>query len=209
MAENTHRAPADVSTPTPEELGNLAKLSFHDSKGNSIDFGSIIRDQKTIVVFIRCHFFCGSCQQYVMQLAGVSQESLQQAGVHLVVIGCGDWQPIQNYCETTGYKGEMYADPSRALYKALGLVESLEVTPAGQQRKSYLTKSILSNALQSIWQGPLKNPSHIGKQGKLSQLGGDFVFGPGETCSFASRMHHTEDHIEVADLMRAAGVNHP
>lgn len=41
--------------------------------------------------------------------------------------------------------------------------------------------------------GPLKNPSLIGKQGKLSQLGGDFIFGPGNTCSFASRMRHTED----------------
>ena len=27
--------------------------------------------------------------------------------------------------------------------------------------------------------GPIKNPSHFGKQGNLSQLGGDFVFGPG------------------------------
>lgn len=36
-------------------------------------------------------------QQYVMQLAQVKPESLQQAGVRLVVIGCGEWQPIQNY----------------------------------------------------------------------------------------------------------------
>ena len=45
----------------------------------------------------------------------------------------------------------MYADPSRSLYKALGLVETLHTTPTGQTKRSYLTKSALSNALQSIW----------------------------------------------------------
>lgn len=24
------------------------------------------------------------------------------------------------------------------------------------------------------------NPTHVGKQGNISQLGGDFIFGPGE-----------------------------
>ena len=33
-----------------------------------------------------------------MQLAQVKHEALQEAGVRLVVIGCGEWQPIQNYC---------------------------------------------------------------------------------------------------------------
>ncbi|KAH9926481.1 AhpC/TSA antioxidant enzyme-domain-containing protein [Fomitopsis serialis] len=205
MADHAPQSSTHTLIPSTEAITSTAKLPVFDSQGNSTDFGSLFRDQKTIVVFIR-HFFCGSCQQYVMQLAEVPQESLQQAGVRLVVIGCGDWQPIQNYCDTTGFKGEMYADPSRALYTALGLVESLDVTPSGQEKRSYITRSLLRNALRSILQGPLKTPQHIGKQGKISQLGGDFVFGPGETCSFASRMRHTEDHIEVADLMRTAGV---
>jgi hypothetical protein len=59
------------------------------------------------------------------------------------------------------------------------------------------------------------NPTNVGKQGDTAQLGGDFIFGPGErlffqlrrallnmrllrqnegnTCSFASRMEHTAD----------------
>ncbi|EPS97807.1 hypothetical protein FOMPIDRAFT_1127810 [Fomitopsis schrenkii] len=195
-----------TTPPTGATLAEIAKLTVYDSQGKMLDFKGLIRDQKTIVVFIR-HFFCGSCQQqYVIQFAQVKPESLQQAGVRIVVIGCGEWQPIQNYRETTGFKGEVYADPSRSLYKALGLVENVQTTPAGKNKRSYLTKGLLSNTLQSIWQGPLKNPLHIGKQGDIHQNGGDFVFGPGETCSFASRMRHTEDHVEVADLLRAAGV---
>ncbi|KAH9942951.1 hypothetical protein B0H21DRAFT_749119 [Amylocystis lapponica] len=148
------------------------------------------------------HFFCGSCQQYVMQLAAVRKEALEQAGTRIVIIGCGDWSLIK----TTA----MYADPARALYDTFGLVESLDRTPAGQEKRSYLAgRSFLGNALKSIWDGPLKNPLHIGKQGKISQLGGDIILGPGEQCSYASRMQHTEDHVELAELMRAAGVSYP
>ena len=33
----------------------------------------------------------------------------------------------------------------------------------------------------------------MGKQGSISQLGGDFIFGPDAQCIFAHRMRHTED----------------
>ncbi|KAI0726835.1 AhpC/TSA antioxidant enzyme-domain-containing protein [Fomitopsis betulina] len=192
--------------PTGATLAEIANHVVYDWQGRTADFGALIRDQKTVVAFIR-HFFCGSCQQqYVTQLAQVKPESLQQAGVRIVVIGCGEWQLIQNYRETTGFIGDVYANPSRSLYKALGLVENLQKTPAGQNKRSYLKKGLLSNIFQSIMQGPLKSPLHIGKQGDIQQNGGEFVFGPGETCSFASRMRHTEDHVEVADLLCAAGV---
>ena len=39
----------------------------------------------------------------------------------------------------------------------------------------------------------MKNPALVGKQGNISQLGGDFIFGPGNTCLLAYRMRHTED----------------
>ncbi|KAG5349925.1 hypothetical protein C0989_001252, partial [Termitomyces sp. Mn162] len=80
---------------------------------------------------------------------------------------------------TTKFSGPIYADPSRSLYRALGMnIEKLEGTPPGQQRKSYLTTGPLKNAMKSIWKGPLKHPNLLGKQGNISQLGGDFVLGP-------------------------------
>ncbi len=63
----------------------------------------------------------------------------------------------------------------------------------------------------SFQRGPVHNPSLVGKQGNIKQLGGDFIFGPGQSptyllrrysidlflsgnsCSFASRMQNTED----------------
>ena len=45
----------------------------------------------------------------------------------------------------------MYADPSRALYTTFGMVESLEMTPAGQEKRSYLGRSYIGNVVKSIW----------------------------------------------------------
>jgi len=195
--------------PDASEIAKAADLDILNAKGDEVKFGSIFQEKKVIVVFIR-HFFCGTCQQYVKQLALVSKESLEAANTEIVIVGCGDYQPISEYAEITGFTGQIYANPTRKLYHALGMnIENLETTPAGQQKRSYVTMGYLSNALQSIWKGPLKNPSLIGKQGKISQLGGDFILGPGNQCLFASRMQHTEDHVEVVELMKSAGVSYP
>ena|SRR6266508_1861946 len=34
--------------------------------------------------------------------------------------------------------------------------------------------------LMAFQRGPVKNPSLIGKQGNIKQIGGDFIFGPGQ-----------------------------
>ncbi|KAI0373012.1 hypothetical protein BV20DRAFT_1014326 [Pilatotrama ljubarskyi] len=201
---------AHTALPSPEVIQKAAAIKVFDDSGQEVTFRSLTHDEKTIktiVVFIRIVF--SLCGQYVMQLASVRKDALEEAKTRLIVIGCGDWKLIESYCETTGFSYPMYADPSRTLYTTLGLVESLDRTPAGQPKRSYLGKSFLGNVVKSIWDGPLKNPQYIGKQGKISQLGGDFIFGPGETCLYASRMKHTEDHVEVADLMKEAGVAYP
>jgi hypothetical protein len=111
------------------------------------------------------------------------------------------------------------------------MISNLQTTPKGQERRSYLKRSLLGSTLLNIWvrhplgmrpshlsdftslqRGPVKSPSHIGRQGNFSQLGGDFIFGPGMhlysldrnkslnlasklgiACSYLSRMRHTED----------------
>ncbi|KAL7418095.1 hypothetical protein BDY24DRAFT_411201 [Mrakia frigida] len=39
-----------------------------------------------------------------------------------------------------------------------------------------------------------------------SQNGGEFVFGPGEICSFAHRMQNSEDHTDLPELFAAVGI---
>ncbi|KAH9040267.1 hypothetical protein EDB83DRAFT_2411016, partial [Lactarius deliciosus] len=204
---------ADHSSPAidAKALETATDIHVFDKKGGKVRFGDIFNDQKTIVVFIR-HFFCGSCMQYVSQLATVRADALEEASTKIIVVGCGDWSLIEGYqstpqsprtsstydrpasfVENTGFKGDLYANPDRKLYDTLGLVSNLQTTPKGEERRSYLTRSLLSGTLWSIWRGPLKNPLNVGKQGNISQNGGDFVFGPGASCSYSSRMKHTED----------------
>jgi len=111
---------------------------------------------------------------------------------------------IHNYKLNSSFSGTVYADPSRELFKALGMtIESLKRTPGGEKPKSYVG-GLIAVTLKSII--GIRNPMHIGKQGNFSQLGGEFIIGPGRTCSFAHRMMHTQDHIEVCDLLEKAEV---
>ncbi|PFH47210.1 hypothetical protein AMATHDRAFT_77308 [Amanita thiersii Skay4041] len=192
--------------PDESTLNQASELTIYNSKGEEVKFGTLFNEEKTIVIFIR-HFFCGA---YVHQLASVKHEALEAASSKIVVIGCGDWAAIRAYAATSTFSGPIYADPTRKLFHALGMtIETLARTPAGEKRRSYLTTNVFTNAITSIWNGPLKHPSLIGKQGNISQLGGEFILGPGNTCSFASRMQHTEDHIEIAEIMEKAGVAFP
>ena len=111
-------------------------------------------------------------QQYVSHLATVRQDALEEASTKIVVVGCGDWSLIETYrgthqirlallpltsarsaplVENTGFKGEVYANPDRKLYDTLGLVSTLQRTPGGEERRSYLTRGLLSTTFWSIW----------------------------------------------------------
>ncbi|KAJ7591520.1 hypothetical protein C8J56DRAFT_565890 [Mycena floridula] len=192
--------------PAAEALKNASDIDVLDANGSKVKFGSLFADQKTVVVFIR-HFFCGSCQMYVEDLAEAQNSTPENLAIPIVVIGCGEPDLINFYAEKTGFKGPIYAEPTTKLLKSLGMeVSTVKGTPAGEKRSSYLKKGPLANALSSTWT-IFMNIRLLGKQGSFSQLGGEFVLGPGAQCTMAHRMQHTEDHIDVADLMKAAGGN--
>ncbi|EIM83214.1 uncharacterized protein STEHIDRAFT_133179 [Stereum hirsutum FP-91666 SS1] len=178
--------------PSTEKLTEISKIEVWDEKGKKVEFGSVYENEKTIVIFIPT----------------VKPEALQAANTKIAIVGCGDWKMIQDYKSTTAFKGSMYADPDRKLYHSLSMMDSLKATPAGEKKKSYLDMSLFGLVTNGFKRG-LRHPSHIGKQGNMSQLGGEFIFGPGNTCAYASRMRHTEDHVEVEELMKQAGVAFP
>ncbi|THH26615.1 hypothetical protein EUX98_g7569 [Antrodiella citrinella] len=192
-----------MSLPDAKTIEEASKLNVLDSDGKPLTFGSLIQDNEVIVA-------------YVTTLATVRPEALEKANKKLIIIGCGTWQPIKAYVERSGFKGPIYADPTRGLFNLFGTISSLESTPKGEQKKSYAPTSYFYNAVGSIWarlfnsfSAGLQHPQHVGKQGSISQLGGEFILGKDGQCTFAARMKHTEDHTEVADLMREAGVEYP
>jgi hypothetical protein len=53
--------------------------------------------------------------------------------------------------EDTEFQGDIYANPDRKLYDALGMVSNLQATPKGEEKRSYLKRGLLDNVLWSIW----------------------------------------------------------
>ncbi|KAK0501896.1 AhpC/TSA antioxidant enzyme-domain-containing protein [Armillaria luteobubalina] len=196
--------------PQQSAFAKASDIEVSNSTGSTVKFGTLLPadpSEKVVVGTFSVELF-QSCKQYVEQLASVPQESLERSKTRVIIIGCGHSDAISFYKESTKFLGNIYADPTRELYHALGMdIENLAATPAGKERRSYLKLGIFSNAVSSVFTGPLKRPNLIGKQGNISQLGGEFVFGPGKECTFASRMQNTEDHIEVSELMKHAGVD--
>jgi len=189
-------------------LAAVADIPIFSEAGEQVNFASLYADKKTVVVFIR-HFFCGLCQSYLSELAKVPKEAFEAANTNIAVVGCGEWTLIKQYREDTEFPYPVYANPSRKLYQELGLISSLAGPPKDEPPKSYIG-SVVSIVAKSTWRG-LKSPfsSITGKGGSISQLGGDFVLGPGNHCSFASRMRWVTDHMDVPDLMKVAGVQYP
>ncbi|KAH6910932.1 AhpC/TSA antioxidant enzyme-domain-containing protein [Coprinopsis sp. MPI-PUGE-AT-0042] len=206
---NLVQLPSSESLTTPGDNKRVPDVPA----ANPTENGARNGNGKVAVVFIR-HFMCGVCQAYVQNLTRVPPEALQKAGAALVIVGCGEWEALKTYRGTfsasqiTGFKGPIYADPSRALYHTLGMTYvNLETTPAGEAKPSYLDgSSRLGNLFQSVWRA-VSHPKLIGNSGNMSQNGGEFVFEDGN-CVYASRMRHTEDHIPAVKLMQLLGVEY-
>ncbi|KAF9528131.1 hypothetical protein CPB83DRAFT_854953 [Crepidotus variabilis] len=202
----TINAPPHTSSIDETTIKKVAELKVLDSKKGEVRFGSLFEEQKTVVIFIR-HFFCGSCQAYITQLCNlVSDEALEKAGTRVVLVGSGETEAFDHFREMTGFKGNIYTNPSRDLFRAFGMTTTTQTTPAGETRKSYLTSTKTQVVLNSLWDIAKKPYLFFAKTGNLSQNGGELILGPGLQCSFASIMQHSEDHTELVDLMRVAGV---
>ena len=60
--------------------------------------------------------------------------------------------------ETAKFNGPFFTDPTRKIYHALGMTESLERTPKGQPKPSYISPSIVLATMLSIWVKYLQSP---------------------------------------------------
>ncbi|KAH6889506.1 AhpC/TSA antioxidant enzyme-domain-containing protein [Coprinopsis sp. MPI-PUGE-AT-0042] len=196
-----------TAIPSVETLEKASAFEVVDEEGNKVKFGALI-EKKVLVVFIR-HFFCSACLSYSQNLAHVPQEALDAAGIQIVLIGCGEHICIKDYHEASGFKGPIYADPTRTLFRALGMTyDTIATAPEQEARASYLGTKTNQELRSSSWLRAWLNPGLIGQQGNIFQNGGEFILGPGNQCTLASRMAHTMHHIPVEEMMKSAGVEY-
>ena len=204
--------PVDDTDECPDRatLAAVQEIPIYDAEGTSRPFGSLYdpmtaTHQRQLVIFVR-HIYCGACQAYLKALTdGISMQEYFSMPIptSIVVIGCGKPDLIPHYKKFSGNPPfPMFADPSRLLFKKLGMKISLD---PGKERPEYMRDiSTLAwiNGQGKTIKRSLKDPHGIRKRdvfrgGNPMQIGGEFLFEDGQVI-WCSRMTHYRNHAEVA-----------
>ena len=120
--------------PDRATLAAAYNIPIFSSDGTSMPFGRLYHQAtaqhtRQLIIFIR-HFYCGACQAYLKAISDniTMQEYFSiPTPTSIVVIGCGHPELIPFYKLKTGCPFPIYAEPTRALFKRLGFVLSVNI----------------------------------------------------------------------------------
>ena len=120
-----------------------------------------------------------------------------QPPTKITIIGCGDPVLIQNYIKLTKCPYDIYADPTRSLYKPLGFSVNLI---ANDRTPTYVSRwsppSLFKNIMISLG---LAAKARTINAGVTSQNGGELIWVDG-VLEYIHRMKNTNDHLEIEQL---------
>lgn len=117
----------------------------------------------------------------------------------IVVIGCGSPALIPHYKKTSGCPFPIFAEPSRKLFKILGMSMSVNI---GARRPGYM-KEVSPPAwlLEQLVQMSKTKGMKKFKGGNWLQIGGEFLFQDGQAV-WCHRMKNFRNHAEITVLKR-------
>ncbi|KAF8525902.1 AhpC/TSA antioxidant enzyme-domain-containing protein, partial [Hysterangium stoloniferum] len=189
------------------ELKIAANLPVFGQDGQRYFLGELFDKQATCVVFIR-HFLCPFCADYMRSIVReVPPEVLRKANVKLIVISHGSPYMIKSWKSIFNLPYEVYTDPSRKIHRALNMmIRTLSGGPRSE-RGDYLEHNLTLGLARVAKNAVTARMPLYRYPGDFFQVGGEFVFGPGLRCSYASRMHNTASHAPIREVVRAAGVD--
>jgi len=102
--------------------------------------------------------------------------------IAVIVIGCGSYQPIKTYLETTSSPYPIYANPSLSLYKQFNFKSSLGTSKPGEL-KDY--EKELGGSFTRVWEaikeGPGRHIEHVNTVGPKSLNGGEVIIEAGKS----------------------------
>lgn len=200
--------------PDRATLAAVYDIPVLDIDGTPRPFGTLFDPaytphQRQLIIFVR-HFYCGACQAYLQALTdGIPMRDYFRipTPTSIIVIGCGQPDIIKHYKTfTNNCPFPMFSDPSRQLFKKLGMHLSLNI---GHSRPEYM-KDISPFAWvkgqHTTIKKSLKDPEGIRKRdvlrgGNPMQIGGEFLFDEGQVV-WCHRMKHYRNHAEVRVLRR-------
>lgn len=123
----------------------------------------------------------------------------------IVIIGCGKPDLIRQYKASTQCPYPIFADPTRQIFKLLGMGISLNIL--GPRRPEYMKDISLAGWMN----GQLEELAKVkGKKkfrgGNLLQIGGEFLFEDGEVV-WCHRMRNYRGHAEMDVIRRVLHVD--
>ncbi|KAF2857371.1 hypothetical protein K470DRAFT_202504, partial [Piedraia hortae CBS 480.64] len=194
-------------------LASVYDIPLYDAEGVAVPFGSLFDPvyalhQRQLFLFIR-HFYCGACQAYLQAISrSITHNDYfsMPTPTSIFVIGCGHPELIPHYRKFTSCPFPIYAEPTRRLFKKLGMVANLNL---GHERPDYMkdisVPSWLAGQVKTISRS-LKDPDGIRKRdvlrgGNPMQIGGEFLFEDGEVL-WCHRMRNYRDHTEIPELRK-------
>ncbi|KAF9048558.1 AhpC/TSA antioxidant enzyme-domain-containing protein, partial [Panaeolus papilionaceus] len=206
-----HPSPEEWDLPDATQLTHVSSLPIISENGQRITFGSLFATRRAIVIFIR-HFWCPLCQDYMSSLKStVTPEMLRSVTTELVIVGNGSPAMMAKYRQIFGLPFKMYTDPSNAVYRALGMGQDksaghMHSPNKPRKRGGYVRHGMMSGIALVVMRAIKVGMPVWEKGGDIAQLGGEFVLGPGQKCSYAHRMQSTKGHAPIRDVLEAAGI---
>ncbi|PWN41349.1 hypothetical protein IE81DRAFT_291899, partial [Ceraceosorus guamensis] len=193
-----------IHPPSRFQLEEAAALNVLDENGNAVRFGGLFEEKRTIFCFLR-HWLCPFCQMFAESLGKLDPLPLKQAQLGLVVIGQGHWHVTKSYKEVMGVPRwiPMYSDPTRKIYKALGMTLRTNDQGPACTKPDYQTRGNFKGTMVAIKRGVMDMP--LRPPGDLKLLGGEFILGPGLDCSFTHRMVTVRGHLDLRRVLVQAG----
>ncbi|QTA84777.1 Peroxiredoxin-like domain-containing protein [Desulfonema magnum] len=119
-------------------------------------------------------------------------EAFEERNARLVVIGNGAPHFMTAFREDTGYKGNLYTDPSLETYKILDLKRGVG---------SLFGLKSLKEGIRAASSGYLQTEI----QGDALQQGGAIIIGPGDILHYSYQNKEVGDHPPIKEMLKVAG----
>lgn len=116
----------------------------------------------------------------------------------ITIIGCGDPGLIQEYADLSNCPYPIYTDPTRSLFKALGMTRTWDMG----EKPAYMRRSVLGVSASGVFQGLKHVASGLAtKGGDFKQVGGEFLFEPADLVTPISTPEAAETERSLDDAI--------
>jgi hypothetical protein len=174
-------------TPTDVDITAIAGKAVLDLRSQGRVVGSLWRHRPAVISWLR-HFGCLFCKQQAAQLRS-EKARIEALGARLAFVGQGSTKYAIGFQQAYAPDCEIYTDPSRYTYEAIGARDSVISTVAGvavnglrAMREGYFQTSILGNPFQQ---------------------GGVLIALPGDHAAYVYLSRIAGDHPPVDEVMNA------